>query len=85
MATDSSGASSTNKVVSTKIAPQSLPRESLNEEEIRDYAYHLYVQNGHRNDQCGDNWKEAEACLRSNIPKAESHIRLSKNLLRHES
>ena len=51
------------------------------EAEIRDYAYHLYIQNGHRNDQCAANWQEAEACLRSHIPKAESHVRLSKALL----
>jgi len=53
----------------------------VSEDEIRDYAYHLNFQNGHRNDQCCDNWREAEACLRSGIPKAESHIRLSKKLL----
>jgi hypothetical protein len=54
---------------------------SAGEAEIRDYAYHLYIQNGHRNDQCAANWQEAEACLRSHIPKAESHVRLSKALL----
>jgi DTW domain-containing protein YfiP len=53
----------------------------VGEQEIREYAYHLYVQNGHRNDQCAENWREAEACLRTHIPKAESHIRLSKSLL----
>ena len=46
------------------------------EDDVRDYAYHLYVQNGHRNDQCMDNWLEARACLEACIPKSESHIRL---------
>ena len=46
------------------------------EDDIRDYAYHLYVQNGHRNDRCAENWCEARACLRANIPKEHSHTRL---------
>jgi hypothetical protein len=63
--------------MNTKVAPHSPAAGGVNEDEIRDYAHHLYVQNGHRNDQCRDNWREAEACLRLGIPKAESHIRLS--------
>jgi hypothetical protein len=50
----------------------------LNEDDVRDYAYHLYVQNGHRNDECRDNWLEAKACLEARIPKSESHVRLHK-------
>jgi DTW domain-containing protein YfiP len=56
------------------------PTPSVNEDEIHDYAYHLYVQNGHRNDQCADNWQEARACLEACIPKSESHIRLHRHL-----
>jgi DTW domain-containing protein YfiP len=51
------------------------------EDDIRDYAYHLYVQNGHRNDRCADNWREARACLCANIPKQHSHSRLHRNLI----
>jgi hypothetical protein len=52
----------------------------LNEDDVRDYAYHLYVQNGHRNDRCMENWLEARACLEACIPKSESHIRLHRHL-----
>jgi DTW domain-containing protein YfiP len=48
----------------------------VSDDEIRDYAYHLYVQNGHRNDKCNENWLEAKACLSSRIPKAQSSTRL---------
>jgi hypothetical protein len=56
------------------------PTTPANDEDIHAYAYHLYVQNGHRNDQCIDNWLEAQACLEACIPKSESHIRLQRRL-----
>jgi len=49
------------------------------EENIRDYAYHLYVQSGCIPGRDSDNWFEAEACIRANIPKAESHTRLRRH------
>lgn len=54
--------------------------EPLNEDDIRDYAYHLYVQNCHRNDLCADHWREARACLGARIPKWQSHLRLHRHL-----
>ena len=54
---------------STPIAPPS-------EAEIRDYANHLYVQRGALPGHDGDDWREAEACLRANIPKEFSRTRL---------
>ena len=33
------------------------------EEDIRSYAYHLYVQSGCRPDRDLENWLEAKACL----------------------
>jgi ribose 5-phosphate isomerase B len=30
------------------------------EERIRSYAFQLYVRNGHRNDRCAENWREAQ-------------------------
>ena len=66
--------------MNTEAAPQSAPAETMNEDEVRDYAYRLYVQNGHRNDLCSDNWREAKACIRSGIAKSDSHVRLSMNL-----
>jgi hypothetical protein len=55
------------------VVPEPVP---VSDDEIRDYAYHLYVQNGHRNDQCGQNWLEARACLSCRVPKAKSGTRL---------
>ena len=46
------------------------------EAEIRDYANHLYVQRGALNGHDCDDWREAEACLRANIPKEFSRTRL---------
>jgi DTW domain-containing protein YfiP len=57
----------------------------VTDDEIRDYAYHLYVQNGHRNDKCGENWLEAKACLGSRIPKAQSSTRLHEAAARKDA
>ena len=54
----------------TATAPQ--PSEG----EIRDYANHLYTQRGSVNGHDGDDWLEAEACLRANIPKESSRTRM---------
>jgi hypothetical protein len=53
-----------------------LPFEPLTEEDIRDYAYHLYVQSGCAPGRDLDHWLEAKACLSACIPKARSHARL---------
>ena len=52
------------------IAPQP------SDDEIRDYASHLYIQRGSLNGHDCDDWLEAEACLRANIPKESSRTRL---------
>lgn len=49
-------------------------------EEIRDYAYHLYCQNGCRPGHEIEDWLEAEACLMANIPKHEALTRLHRHL-----
>jgi hypothetical protein len=46
------------------------------DEEIRDYANHLFVQRGSLNGHDRDDWLEAEACLAANIPKESSRTRL---------
>lgn len=46
------------------------------EDEIRDYANHLYVERGALNGHDCDDWLEAEACLRANIPKESSRTRM---------
>jgi hypothetical protein len=48
----------------------------VNEDDIRAYAYHLFVQGGGIPDRDLDNWLEAKACLNACIPMSESHIRL---------
>jgi hypothetical protein len=63
----------------TEALPHSAASEPVSEDAIRDYAYHLYVQSGHRNDQCCANWREARACIAAGVAKSESHIRLCKS------
>ena len=46
------------------------------EGEIRDYAYHLFEQNGRMLGHDLENWLEAEACLKAHIPAHRSHMRL---------
>jgi hypothetical protein len=46
------------------------------DDETRDYAHHLYVQHGSLNGHDCDDWLEAEACLRANIPKEASRTRM---------
>ena len=46
------------------------------EDEIRDFANHLFVQRGSLHGQDRDDWQEAEACLRARIPKESSRTRL---------
>jgi hypothetical protein len=43
---------------------------------IREYANHLYVQRGSVDGYDCDDWLEAEACLRSNIPMEASRTRM---------
>ena len=49
-------------------------------EQIREYAYHLYEQNGRVPGHDLDNWLEAEACLTANIPRIHSRTRLHRHL-----
>jgi hypothetical protein len=68
--------------MSTKSAHTSASSDPPSEDEIRDYAYHLYDQTGYVAGRDLDNWLEAKACLSSGIPKSESHIRLHQNSFR---
>ena len=49
------------------------------EDEIRDYAAHLFQQSGCAPGRDVDNWLEAKACLEANIPKQHSHTRLHRH------
>jgi hypothetical protein len=68
------------KAMPIKAVP-SIPFESGNEDDIRDYAHHLYLQSGSIPGRDLDNWLEAKACLSASIPKAESHNRLHRHSL----
>jgi len=46
------------------------------EDEVRDYANHLYIQRGSVNGHDCDDWLEAEACLAANISKEFSRTRM---------
>ncbi len=58
----------------TKQLSTSAPQPS--EDEIRDYANHLYAQRGSVDGHDCDDWLEAEACLRASIPKESSRTRM---------
>jgi hypothetical protein len=46
------------------------------EDEIRDYAHHLYVERGAVSGHDRDDWLEAEACLRASVPKESTRTRM---------
>ena len=58
------------------------PRETqpaFTDEDIRDYAFHLYQQSGSVPGRDLENWLEAKACLEANIPKDQSQSRLHRH------
>jgi hypothetical protein len=55
--------------------PRTLSREP-SEDEIRDYAYHLYQQSGCTPGHDLDNWLEAKACLEANVARQHTRVRL---------
>jgi hypothetical protein len=73
-------ADTTTAVASAHPAPSAgLPSATApqpSDDEIRDYANHLYVQHGSLNGHDLDDWLEAEACLRADIPKESSRTRM---------
>lgn len=61
-------------------ATQSTTCQEPCEDAIRDYAYHLYEQGGCAPGHDVDNWLEASACLKANIPPQSSHSRLHQHV-----
>jgi hypothetical protein len=60
-----------------KKSPRSVPASrEFTEDDIRDYAFHLYQQSGCVPGHDLDNWLEAKACLEANIPKHHARTRL---------
>jgi len=58
--------------------PSVLPEP--NEADIRDYAFHLYVQNRCTPGHDLDDWLEAAACLKANIPPHQAASRLHRHV-----
>lgn len=58
--------------------PPVLPEPSEND--IREYAYHLYLQSRCEPDHDVDHWLEATACLKANIPTHRSGTRLHQHV-----
>lgn len=50
------------------------------DELIREYAYHLYEQDGCVAGHEVEHWLEARACLRANIPATRSRLRLHEHI-----
>jgi len=55
-------------------------RPEPSDKDIREYAYHLYEQSSCVPGHDLDNWFEATACLKANIPVHHSHSRLHRHL-----
>ena len=52
------------------------PTDELSEDDVRAYAFHLYEQSGCAPGHDLDNWLEASACLKANIPAHKTRTRL---------
>jgi hypothetical protein len=68
---------------STKKSPplvHARPQPQPSDDQIREYAYHLYLQSRCVEGRDLDNWLEATACLKANIPAHRSHSRLHQHL-----
>jgi hypothetical protein len=63
----------------TKPVPSFVPPAPC-EEDIRNYAYHLYEQSGRMLGHDLDNWLEATACLTARIPEHCTHRRLHRHV-----
>ena len=63
-----------------KKAPSAPARAEPGDDEIREYAYHLYEQSGRTDGQDFENWLEARACLQAGIPAHGAQTRLHRHL-----
>jgi hypothetical protein len=62
-----------------KSNPSSVSAHQPGDDEIRDYAYHLYQQNGCVPGHDLENWLEAKACLEANIPQSHTRARMHRH------
>ena len=61
------------------------PFPAVSEDDIREYAYHLYLQSDCIPGRDMDNWLEAKACLGECIPPSQSHLRLHRHIHKKSS
>ena len=59
---------------------RTLTLSAPSEEDIRTYAYHLYQQGNSLPGHDLENWLEATACLKANIPSHRSVTRLHEHV-----
>jgi hypothetical protein len=57
------------------------PREGFTEQDVCNYAHHLWLENGMSFD--GDPWAEARACLAANLPPVPASQPERSHLLSH--
>ena len=69
------------KIMKTQsTASQAASLSAPTEDDIRDYAYHLYEQSRCEPGHDLENWLEASACLKANIPANSSQSRLHQHI-----
>ena len=62
-----------------KKSPSPVVLAGPSENEIREYAFHLYELSNRAPDRDLDNWYEATACLKAHIPTHQSGRRLHRH------
>ncbi|MEO6002653.1 MAG: DUF2934 domain-containing protein [Opitutus sp.] len=65
--------------VKTPLGAPLTPTVQPTDDEVRDYAYHLYVQSGCVPGRDLENWLDAQSCLEANIPQEQSHKRSARH------
>ncbi len=65
----------------TAVPPAAASSGEPTEDDIRSYANHLYRARGSTDGHDGEDWLEAEACLRANIPREAAHTRVHHHTL----
>ncbi len=66
---------------SPAVSPAAVSPGDPTEDDIRSYANHLYRARGSTDGHDGEDWLEAEACLRANIPREAAHTRVHHHTL----
>lgn len=62
--------------------PSAMAPVEPTDDDVREYARHLYEQSGRIPGRDLDNWLEAKACIMAHVPVHRSHTRLQHQLAR---